>query len=102
MTTSHLLIGFVSLRIDGWSPEKVGRTRSTGISLAAHPERRGGVGDKQAVAGRRGREHKILRDFWCLAFPVAWVEPRRGTPAAGLSVSVLREKVAFAESSSSC
>lgn len=38
----------------GRSREKVGRRRSPGVSLAAHPERSGGVGDKQAVAGEAG------------------------------------------------
>lgn len=32
----------------------MGRRRSPGVSLAAHPERSGGVGDKQAVAGEAG------------------------------------------------
>lgn len=37
------------------------RMRIPGVSLAAHPERSGGVGDKQAVAGEE-REGGIL--FW--------------------------------------
>lgn len=50
--------------------EEVERTRSTGISLAAHPERSGGVGDKQAVTGEAGEGGiGFWVDFWCLAFP---------------------------------
>lgn len=64
--------------------------RNTGVSLAAHPERSGGVGEKQAVAGEV-REGGVR--FWghlrCLGFPLGWFYRRRGAPGARLECSCL-------------
>lgn len=70
--------------------------RNTGVSLAAHPERSCGVGDKQAVAGEeREGGIRFLGDLRCLGFPLGLFCPRRGTPGAGLECSCLVREGSF-------
>lgn len=85
MTHDRLRIGSASLRIDGGSCRKAARTRSAGISLAAHPERSGGAGDKQAVSGRRRRALAVGPSAACCLLS-ARPGAGAGRPAAGLTV----------------
>lgn len=70
--------------------------RNTGVSLAAHPERSCGVGDKQAVAGEeREGGIRFLGDLRCLGFSLGLFYPRRGTPGARLECSCLVREGSF-------
>lgn len=70
--------------------------RNAGVSLAAHPDRSGGVGDKQAVAGEeREGGNRFLGALRCLGFPLGLFYPRRWTPGARLECSCLVREGSF-------